>query len=334
MAFRICTIGCGAMATRGHGPAYARYAATHPDTVLAACCDLDGTRAARFAATFGFARHYTDLEAMLAAERPDAVCLVVPETLTCELSCRILAQGYPLLMEKPPGRTVEELDRMLAVARRSGAPTQVAFNRRYMPLVRVLKRLLAEGTGPAGIQHIAYDLTRVGRADPDFSLTAIHGVDAVRFLAASDYRHIRFHYRELPALGPGVANIGMDCTMVSGATAHLQFSPLAGVVVERATVHAHDHSFFLHLPVWSTFDGLGRLQHLYRGELALDLAGADLPDRAEDVAANGFYDENAAFFDDLRAGRRPAGDLAGARQSVAVAQCIRERQSEYDAESA
>lgn len=333
MGFKVCAIGCGNLANYCHGPSYARYAASHPDTELVACCDLDETKAIRFRERFGFSRHYTDLERMLRAESPDAVCLIVPVALTCELSCIILGMGYPLLTEKPPGRTTEEIDRMIHAADASGAAAQVAFNRRYTPLVRELKRLLSESVAPSQIQHVRYDLTRVGRTDADFSTTAIHGIDAARFLADSDYAGVRFHYQVLPELGPTIANIYMDCTFVSGATAHLSFCPLAGVVVERATLHAHDHTFYLSLPMWNALDTPGRLQHLEKGELKLKVSGLDISEGGEQFELNGFYGENACFFDDIRNGRRPAGDLRCARQSVEVAQCVRERRSEYRGKS-
>ena len=330
MTFRICTIGCGHIATGYHGPAYRRYVATHPDTELAACCDLDEARARQFAECFGFARHYTDLEAMIETERPGAVCMMVSEPFTCEVACRVLRFGVPLMTEKPPGRTTDEIERMIAAAEASGAPTQVAFNRRHLPLARLLRSQLA-GLDPAQIQHVRYDLTRIGRTDADFSLTAIHGIDAVRYLAGSDYAHVRFHYQELPEFGPTVANIFMDCILVSGGTAHLDFCPVAGVVVERATIYAHDHTFFLNIPIWNGFDAPGRLQHLERGTLIAEVDGITASSGSEDFILSGFYAENASFFDDIRSGRRPTDDLRSARQSVEVAQCIRERVSEYHA---
>ncbi len=63
--------------------------------------------------------------------------------------------------------------------------------------------------------------------------------------------------RSSPTLGPGVANIFMDAVMASGATAHLAFCPNAGVVVERAKVHAGGHSLFLQVPMWDAFDSPG-----------------------------------------------------------------------------
>ena len=329
MAFRICTIGCGGIATGRHGPSYAAYAAARPDTELVACCDLNDDRAERFQQKFGFARRYKDLVEMLETEKPDAVCLVSPVPLTCELSCRILAMGYPLLMEKPPGRTVEETDRMIAAAAAGGVPQQVAFNRRYAPLGRELRRLLSEAAPEGGVQHIRYEMVRVQRRDPDFSTTAIHGIDATRFLVGSDYAHVRFHYQELPDLGPGVRNIFMDCVFESGATGHLSFCPVAGTDVERATLHALDHTFILHHPTHRGLDGAGRLLHVHKGEVEVDVTAPELSEIGEPFELDGFYGENASFFDDIRSGRRPVGDLKSARQSVEVAQYMSERREEY-----
>jgi len=319
------------MSQSGHGPAFAKYAASHPHTELAACCDLDAAKAASYRQRFGFARHYTDVPEMLNTEKPDAVCLIAPVNVTCELSCRIMEMRYPLLMEKPPGMNVGETDRMIAVAERCGVPNQVAFNRRYTPLIRELKRRLATQFQPGEIQHLRYDFTRIGRKDVDFSTTAIHGIDTVRFLAGSDYRYIRFRYQALPQFGATVANIFMDCEMASGATAHLNFCPMSGAVTERATVHLHDNTFFLNIPVWKAFDAPGRIQHVVKDAIQSDLSGTEISDGAEAFELGGFYGENAAFFEDVRAGRHPAGDLRSARQSVDVANCIRERRDEYRA---
>ena len=58
--FKICSIGCGNMAVSGHGPSYAKYKKDYPDTLLAACCDLDEERAKAFCEKFGFEKYYTD----------------------------------------------------------------------------------------------------------------------------------------------------------------------------------------------------------------------------------------------------------------------------------
>ena len=47
MTFKIAVIGCGWVSMDCHGPAYARYAQTHPGIELTACCDLDAQRPPR-----------------------------------------------------------------------------------------------------------------------------------------------------------------------------------------------------------------------------------------------------------------------------------------------
>jgi len=325
---KVCLIGCGEHATSSHGPALALYRSSHEELSLAACADVDPERARAFATRFGFARVYHDTVSLLAAEAPDAVLLVVPDIRAPELASLVLSRGVPLLLEKPPGRTVTDVDRMLDAARRPDGtvvPHQVAFNRRYAPLVRALRARLDTLAGTAPIQHVRYEMVRVGRRDPDFSTTAIHGIDAVRFIAGADFERASVAYQELPALGAGVANIFVDARLASGSSAHLSFCPAAGAVVERACVHALDHTFYLEIPMWSGLDAPGRLQHVERGALVEELCG----EPADAFVQGGFAAEVAAFLDGLREGRRLEPDLAESRQSLELAEALRARREEF-----
>jgi predicted dehydrogenase len=327
---KICQIGCGEHARVAHGPSQARCAREQGDLVLAGCCDLDPQRAESFRSDFGYARAFTDPLAMLEAERPDAVVVAVPVERTLVVGSLVLERGVPLLLEKPPGQTPAEVDRLIAAAEKGGrlVPHQVAFNRRFAPLVRELRRRI-EQAGP--LQHVHYEMTRVERREPDFSTTAIHGLDAVRYLAGCDYAEARFRYQELPELGPGVANILVDAVMSAGATAQLVFSPVAGVLVERACVHAHGHSFFLHVPMWSGVDSPGRLWHHSGGRLAAELGGDEVGDGTALFELGGFYRETVAFLDALAQGHAPSPSLRESRQSVEIAERIRLRAADYRA---
>ena len=328
---RLCQVGCGEHARVAHGPSQARCARERGDLVLAGCSDLDAARAEDFRRDFGYGRAFTDAAAMLDTERPDAVVVVVPVERTVAVGSMVLERGLPVLLEKPPGATVPEVDRLIAAAEGGGGPVphQVAFNRRFAPLVRELRRRIEEEAGP--LQHLHYEMARVERRDPDFSTTAIHGLDAVRYLAGCDYAEARFRYRELPGLGPGVADILVDAVMASGATAHLAFCPVAGVLVERAAAHAHGHSLFLHVPMWSGVDSPGRLWHYAGGRLAAEVGGEEVGDGTALFELGGFYRETAAFLDALAAGRLPSPGLREARQSVEIAERVRHRAAEYRA---
>jgi predicted dehydrogenase len=327
---KLCHIGCGEHARVAHGPSQRRSARERTGLVLAGCCDLDPARAESFRQEFGYARAFTDPGQMLDAERPDAVVAAVPVERNVAVGTLVLERGFPLLLEKPPGLTPADVDRLIAASEARGArvPHQVAFNRRYAPLVRELRKRI-EGLPP--LQHLHYEMARVERREPDFSTTAIHGLDAVRYLAGCDYAEARFRYQELPDLGPGVANVFVDAVMTSGATAALAFTPVAGVLVERAAAHARGHSLYVHVPMWGGADSPGRLVHFAEGQLAEEVAGDRCGDGTELFELGGFYRETAAFLDAVTERREPSPGLRESRQSVAIALSIRERRAEYRA---
>ena len=190
---KLCAIGCGEHAASSHGPAQARYAARASRTSSwpAAATSTPRARPSAIAQRFGFARSYTDPWAMLDAERPDAVVLVVPEDATCAVaSPRARARATRCSWRSRRAARVAEVDRMIAAAEAADGRPRAAPGR-LQPPVRAARargaRARLAALGAPRVQHVHYEMTRVDRRDPDFSTTAIHGIDAVRFLAGSDY---------------------------------------------------------------------------------------------------------------------------------------------------
>jgi len=324
MSFRIGVIGCGWVSTACHGPSYQEYASQHPDFELAACCDTDLLRAEAFRARFGFRQSYTNYQEMLASAPLDAVCLNVPPRLTCEIGCAVLRAKIPLLAEKPPGITAGELDLLIKTARLNNVPHQVAFNRRFAPLAGELKRRLAGWT----IHHIDYSLVRVGRINEDFSTTAIHAIDTTRFLASSDYNQVHIHYQEIQNQAPGAfLNYQLDGLFTNGASFHITVCPSGGVALERAAVYTDDRAFFLSNNIGP--DAPGGLQCYEKGQLTDGLNAAEFCGRQEEYYLNGFYQEDAAFFDFIQEGTPPTEDFRSAEQSVAIMQALREKQTTF-----
>lgn len=319
---RFAVVGCGWISAAMHGPAYAVCIREHPDLVPAACCDVDAGKAEALAKQVGFERTYTDLDIMLERERLDAVCLNVPPHLACELGCRVLRRGIALLTEKPPGLTRQDLERLIAAAHAGGARHMVAFNRRWAPLLRELRRQL----GACDVEHVCYIQSRVGRRDADFSTTLIHAVDAVRALAGSDYRRVCITYQELAEVGPGIANYFLSAEMAGGGLAQIEVTPLAGVALERALVSARGWSAELRHPTGT--DGVGQLNVFKQGELRVSLTGSEAAGGMEEWRTAGFLQEDRAFFTGLLSGHELPDGLESARQSVAVMEAVRERRAE------
>ena len=327
MPFKICVIGCGGIAFQMHGHAYKKYAALHDDTILSACCDTDQKKASDFREQFGFRKSYTDFREMLKNEKPDAVCLNAPVPLTAVLSCEILRLGFPLILEKPPGRNREET---LAITAAAGKIIhQVAFNRRFIPVLDYMVKELRSQYKPEEIQSIGCEFFRVNRKDPDYSTTAIHGIDTVRYVAGADYREIDFFYREMPEAGNGCADFFLQGEFCSGAFAQLRFCPVTGVRFERITVNTADSTFLALLPYGDSCDSPGKFLHYKNDKLVREITGEEICGSTEIYMTNGFYMEDAAFFDAVKAGRQPESNLQSGLQSVEIADCIRRREKKY-----
>jgi predicted dehydrogenase len=261
---------------------------------------------------------------MIRKEKPDAVCLLPPADSIASLAANILERGIPLLLEKPPGRTREEILQLIDIANKKGVPHRVAFNRRYAPLVIRLGELLSAERAPGQVRSIQYDMYRVDRRDEDFSTTAIHAIDAARFIACSDYKRVNFTYRNYPDSGINVADIYMACEMKSGAIININICPVTGIIREAAAVNCRDKTYFLDF-LGNPLNPMGRLIAVEKNDITANISGGDTDGGAEPFVREGFYNENKAFFDDIIAGRTPAGSLDTAYQSVVLAECVRER---------
>ena len=335
MDFRICVIGCGGISENVHGPSYVRYRDENPGFELTACCDLDAAKVAAHIKRFGFKRGYTDFTEMLGKEKPDAVCVTVHEDHTAEVAECVMNMGFPALIEKPPGKDSAQNRRLIEVARRNGVINQVAYNRRHMPILQKLRGMLSrETSGSAvdggGIQLIRYDIFRVDRYEKDFSDTAVHGIDAVRYIADADYKEVNFTYQHFPQYGEGVKNIYMDCLMTSGARAQLSFCPFSGVVLERALVLAKDDAWMANTPIWAYgYDIPGEIIHIRKGKTVETISGDELCDSEETYMTNGFYNENKYFFEHVMAGRACECNLESSLNTSLIKDCVQKNLARF-----
>lgn len=88
---------------------------------------------------------YTDLDAMLAERRPDAVAIASRDDTHAAIACRVLEAGADVIVEKPMATEPSGLVAMLDAERRTGRPVRVTFNYRYAPYAGRVRELLASG---------------------------------------------------------------------------------------------------------------------------------------------------------------------------------------------
>ena len=103
------------------------------DTRLVAVYSRDQGRADAFAEAHNAEAAYTDLDAMLADSRVDAVFVASPNHLHAPQTVRAAAAGKHVLAEKPMANTVSDASAMIAACRDHGVTLGLGFELRFHP---------------------------------------------------------------------------------------------------------------------------------------------------------------------------------------------------------
>ncbi len=91
-------------------------------------------------------RHYTNARRLIEAERLDALFVCLTNDVAAEVTCAGLEQGLHVFCEKPPGRDVADIERVIECeARHPGLKLKYGFNHRYHDSVRDALALTASG---------------------------------------------------------------------------------------------------------------------------------------------------------------------------------------------
>lgn len=118
-----------------------------PFAKVVAIADPDQEKARALAATFSIPNVCSSLDD-LSPVNPDVVHILTPPALHCDLAVKAMRMGCHVLVEKPMADTVEECDRMLAVAAETGRVLTVNHSARMDPIV--LRALEAVRSGAIG----------------------------------------------------------------------------------------------------------------------------------------------------------------------------------------
>lgn len=164
--------------------------------------DLDRGAAERLATEFGLngAVIGTDLAALLEETRPDLLFDVVVPVARHDVVAVALARGCHVLSEKPMAASLAEAGDVVAQAARAGKIHAVVQNRRYIPGVRRIRRLIASGAlGELTALHADFFIGahfggfRDAMQNVLLLDMAIHTFDAARFMAGKDARAVYCH---------------------------------------------------------------------------------------------------------------------------------------------
>ncbi len=176
---RYGVVGVGSM-----GRNHVRAAHELEQAELVGIADSNAANAAEIAARYG-CEAFPDAVSMIEACRPDAVSICVPTTWHYRVARDCMLKGVHVLVEKPIAATVDEGEKLLALAKSQGVKLMVGHIERFNPAIRKVKEII--GKGEIG-KIVSIAARRVGVFPPqikDANIAvdlAIHDIDIVNFL--------------------------------------------------------------------------------------------------------------------------------------------------------
>ena len=157
---RIAVVGLGQIAELCLPPYLSR-----DDVDVVGLCDRDPARIARWQSAFPDATTSSDLDEFLSIDA-DVVDVLVPTPLHADVVTTVLERGFHVQVQKPIARSLDDADRMLAAARRSGAVLRVMEDYVcYPPLVRLRDIVQSGEIGPPQAMHLKIVATARGGWD-------------------------------------------------------------------------------------------------------------------------------------------------------------------------
>ena len=251
-AVQVGLLGCGVIAYWAHLRALRRL----PGARLVAAADADAAARTRAHDLTGVPV-YQSIDELLARPGLEAVVISLPTHLHAEAAIAAAAAGKHFYVEKPIATTVAEGRRVIEAADRAGVVGAVGYNRRFHPLCRWARRLLAggiigrvHGAVTAFCEPLAGDALppwRRRRATGGGVLLdlASHHVDLLRWLLADEVESARATVRSDLSEQDSAR---LELTMRGGVEVQGYFSYRAGLadfvelIGERGTLRVDRHA--------------------------------------------------------------------------------------------
>jgi len=179
---KVGVIGAGGIAMGIHLPSLRRMESVE----LVAVCDLIPERAAKAAAEFDIPNTCQSYPQMLQAESLDAVLVLTEPDQLYRPAMACLAAGKHVFMEKPPGITAYQAGTLLRAARAADRILMVGLNRRYIPLVQHVLKLVRQRSTINQVdgrfnKHSSADF--YGGCASALECDTLHVIDLVRWIA-------------------------------------------------------------------------------------------------------------------------------------------------------
>ncbi len=321
-ATRFAIIGCGLIGRKRLNSLRA--------SQLRVACDLDLSRAEALVATGENGRATMDVSE---AVNDPAVEAVIVSTLNSSLAAiarAAIVAGKHVLVEKPAGISVAQIDELIMLAERHGVQVRVGYNHRYHPALLKARQLLDEDAiGPLMFirgryghgGRIGYD--REWRADPSLSGggelidQGVHLIDLAGWFLGDFPRvegHVATYYWDMPVEDNAFLSLGT----ASGQTAWLHVS--CSEWKNLFSLEIYGRTGKVHI------EGLGGSYGVERLTLYKMLPEMGPPETTnwEYPCDDSWNLEMEAFLEDIRLSRAPIPGLKDARAVLEIVETIYE----------
>ncbi len=222
-------VGCGLIGKK-------RLAALPVGSRLVAACDTNLARAEELVKLAKSGRATADFREAVADPQADAVIVATVNAALAEVSTAAIRAGKHVLVEKPAGVSVKQIDGLTALARKHGVCVRVGFNHRYHPAFLKAREIFESGVmgelmfirgryGHGG--RVGYD--REWRADPKLSGggelidQGIHLIDLAGWFLG-EFKKVHGHAATYFWKMPVDDNAFLDLQTATGQTAWLHVS--------------------------------------------------------------------------------------------------------------
>ena len=137
----VAIVGCGGVSLQNHLPGLALCA----ETKLVALCDANSATLEKAGRDTGITAISTKYEEIVQRDEVQAVIIATPNVVHAPIAHAAIAAGKHVLCEKPIAMTYAEAKGMAEAAEAAGVRHMTAFTYRFVPAMRYLGHLIAQG---------------------------------------------------------------------------------------------------------------------------------------------------------------------------------------------
>jgi predicted dehydrogenase len=315
-------VGCGLIGKK-------RLAGLPAGSKLAIACDTNLARAEELVKLARTGHALADFKQAVADPQVDAVIVATINSALAEVSAAAIRAGKHVLVEKPAGISVKQIDELISLAKKSGALVRVGYNHRYHPAgLKALEIFRSGALGPMMFVRGRYGHGgRLGyekewRADPKLSGggelidQGVHLIDLAGIFLG-EFTVVEGHATTYFWKMPVDDNAFMSLRNASGATAWLHASCTEWKNLFSLEIYGRDAK--LH---WEGLGGSYGPERLTYYKMLPQMGPPETTVHEFPKGDESWKLEMAEFFEDIKLKRTPVPGLKEAKAALSVVEKI------------